>query len=633
MKKLLLAATLISTAALGASAADGFYTKGTKLYDAKDNEFIMRGVNYAWVWQQGNENSVIPAAKQIGCNTVRLAVRFNDGRRADASKLRSLIKLCRDNKLAVVLEDHAVTGSTSTSDLMACVNYWKEMTSVLNDNLDIVIVNIANEWYGPWNQAQAWADGYIQAIKAMRDAGIKNTLMVDAAGYGQWPASVNQKGKDVAAADKLHNIMFSTHIYDDAGKDESTTRQSIDYTLAPGVPAVIGEFAYKHKGRNVCYQTVMDYCQQKGIGYLVWSWTGNSSEVADCDMFADYTANNYKQNGTLTVKGKNGIQATSKELSVFNSTPSGDNTGGNTGDNTGEGGIKDTYTPASPKAFGNWNAEINIPASFFAKAKAGDTVRMTFSDCGTNPQVQIVAKIGSLWTWTEVVPYADIANNNYEYVLPESYESQDIVSIFAERGMILKGQNATLTKAELISNGSDTPDNTNEIGSWAPESSIDFNGWNKEILIPGSTFAKASLGDVVRLQFTECGATPQVQVIVKLGEGWTWTELVKSADIVAEVSEYTIAELAEKKATRAGNDVNTVLGALKEHGMVLKGQQAKLTKVSVVTTATPSGVDGVEIEDAEAPVEIYNLQGVRVNEMTKGIYIVRQGNKVTKVIK
>ena len=633
MKKLLLAATLISTAALGASAADGFYTKGTKLYDAKDNEFIMRGVNYAWVWQQGNENSVIPAAKQIGCNTVRLAVRFNDGRRADASKLRSLIKLCRDNKLAVVLEDHAVTGSTSTSDLMACVNYWKEMTSVLNDNLDIVIVNIANEWYGPWNQAQAWADGYIQAIKAMRDAGIKNTLMVDAAGYGQWPASVNQKGKDVAAADKLHNIMFSTHIYDDAGKDESTTRQSIDYTLAPGVPAVIGEFAYKHKGRNVCYQTVMDYCQQKGIGYLVWSWTGNSSEVADCDMFADYTANNYKQNGTLTVKGKNGIQATSKELSVFNSTPSGDNTGGNTGDNTGEGGIKDTYTPASPKAFGNWNAEINIPASFFAKAKAGDTVRMTFSDCGTNPQVQIVTKIGAEWTWTEVVPYADIANNNYEYVLPESYESQDIVSIFAERGMILKGQNATLTKAELISNGSDTPDNTNEIGSWAPESSIDFNGWNKEILIPGSTFAKASLGDVVRLQFTECGATPQVQVIVKLGEGWTWTELVKSADIVAEVYEYTIAELAEKKATRAGNDVNTVLGALKEHGMILKGQQAKLAKVSVVTTATPSSVDGVEIEDAEAPVEIYNLQGVRVNEMTKGIYILRQGNKVTKVIK
>lgn len=291
MKKLLLAATLISTAALGASAADGFYTKGTKLYDAKDNEFIMRGVNYAWVWQQGNENSVIPAAKQIGCNTVRLAVRFNDGRRADASKLRSLIKLCRDNK--------------------------------------------------------------------------------------------------------LHNIMFSTHIYDDAGKDEGTTRQSIDYTLAPGVPAVIGEFAYKHKGRNVCYQTVMDYCQQKGIGYLVWSWTGNSSEVADCDMFADYTANNYKQNGILTVKGKNGIQATSKELSVFNSTPSGDNPGGNTGDNTG-----------------------------------------------------------------------------------------DIVSIFAARGMILKGQNATLTKAELISNGSDTPDNTNEIGSWAPESSIDFNGWNNEIIRP-----------------------------------------------------------------------------------------------------------------------------------------------------
>ena len=49
-----------------------------------------------------------------------------------------------------------------------------------------------------------------------------------------------------------------------------------------------------------------------------------------------------------------------------------------------------------------------------------------------------------------------------------------------------------------------------------------------------------------------------------------------------------------------------------------------------------TGVDGTtaieDIEAADAPVEYYNLQGIRVANPTSGLYIKRQGNKVTKVI-
>lgn len=45
-----------------------------------------------------------------------------------------------------------------------------------------------------------------------------------------------------------------------------------------------------------------------------------------------------------------------------------------------------------------------------------------------------------------------------------------------------------------------------------------------------------------------------------------------------------------------------------------------------------SGIEGVEI-DENAPVEYFNLQGVRVNNPENGLFIMRQGNKVTKVIK
>ena len=46
-----------------------------------------------------------------------------------------------------------------------------------------------------------------------------------------------------------------------------------------------------------------------------------------------------------------------------------------------------------------------------------------------------------------------------------------------------------------------------------------------------------------------------------------------------------------------------------------------------------SGVDAIAIDaafDENAPVEYFNMQGVRVAEPTTGLYIVRQGNKVSK---
>lgn len=45
------------------------------------------------------------------------------------------------------------------------------------------------------------------------------------------------------------------------------------------------------------------------------------------------------------------------------------------------------------------------------------------------------------------------------------------------------------------------------------------------------------------------------------------------------------------------------------------------------------GIEGIEIEENNAPVEYFNLQGVRVANPENGLYIMRQGDKVTKVIK
>ncbi len=55
-------------------------------------------------------------------------------------------------------------------------------------------------------------------------------------------------------------------------------------------------------------------------------------------------------------------------------------------------------------------------------------------------------------------------------------------------------------------------------------------------------------------------------------------------------------------------------------------------KINGTTNIDVSGVEGVAVENEDAPVEYYNLQGQRVNgELAPGIYIRRQGNTVTKV--
>lgn len=55
------------------------------------------------------------------------------------------------------------------------------------------------------------------------------------------------------------------------------------------------------------------------------------------------------------------------------------------------------------------------------------------------------------------------------------------------------------------------------------------------------------------------------------------------------------------------------------------------TYAKVVFSNTPTGINGIS-SDVDAPVEYYNLNGVRVNEPADGIFIRRQGSKVSKVV-
>ncbi|MGG4552189.1 cellulase family glycosylhydrolase [Paenibacillus humicus] len=324
---MLLAVTVIAATAIvpggkvsaAATPVKGFYVSGTTLYDATDKPFVMRGVNHAHTWFKNDLAAAIPAIAATGSNTVRIVL--SDGgqwTRDDVASVQNIIALCDQYNLITMLEVHDATGSDSASTLNRAVDYWISIKDALIGKEDRVIVNIANEWFGSWS-SDGWASGYQAAIPALRNAGIKNTLVVDAAGWGQYPNSIFEKGLAVASTDPLKNMIFSIHMYEYAGGDAATVKSNIDNALALNIPVIIGEFGHKHSSGDVDEATILSYTQQKGVGWLAWSWYGNGGGVEYLDL-ATGPAGSLTDWGKTVVNSTYGTLATS-QLSGIYTTP------------------------------------------------------------------------------------------------------------------------------------------------------------------------------------------------------------------------------------------------------------------------------------------------------------------------
>ena len=330
------------------TATDGFKVDGAKLLDAKGNEFIMRGINHAHAWYKDQLETAIPAIAATGANCVRVVCsNGNVWTKTEKSELENIIKVCEDNKLVCILEVHDATVGTNEngkqatddiSDLQKCADYWIEMKDVVNAHTDTVIVNIANEWHkGDWAKPDEWANGYKTVIPQLREAGIKNTLMVDADGGGQYAACLygdSEKGTpgyatEIFASDPDKNTMFSIHMYENSGASEDVVKKTIDSTIATGVCFCIGEFSDTRSAKtdNVADEAITAYCTEKNIGYIAWSWKGNTPEKISSketlpfsvmDMSEEWDGSKLTEKwGENVVNGENGIKQTSKICTVF----------------------------------------------------------------------------------------------------------------------------------------------------------------------------------------------------------------------------------------------------------------------------------------------------------------------------
>lgn len=299
------------------TSSKGFYVDGQTIRDANGKAFEMRGVNIAHAWYQDKTEQSIKAAANLGTNCVRVVCSNGvQWSKTSKSEIQKIIDWCKENKQVCILEVHDATGKNETSAIVNAAKYWAEMADILNANRQYVILNIANEWYGEWSSS-TWADGCKQAIDVVRDAGIKNMIMIDSAGWGQYPTSIKEKGAEVFASDPDKNTVFSIHMYEYAGGTAEMVKSNIDGALKCGAPVIVGEFGYKHTDGDVDEATVMNYCEAKKTGYIAWSWMGNGGGVEYLDLVSSWDGSKLTEWGKIYFDA---IKGNSKIASVYDNS-------------------------------------------------------------------------------------------------------------------------------------------------------------------------------------------------------------------------------------------------------------------------------------------------------------------------
>lgn len=324
----------------------GFHTDGVRLLDANGKEFLMRGYNYSYAWQKNLWGAAFSTAKTYKCNALR--IQLSDGQNSslggycNANQVSDLISSCKKNRFIGVFNVQDTGGGNDANVLLHAADYWVEIKNAVIGQEKYCIVNIGNEWMGSpgrdcngeWGnyQENLWSDTYIEAVRRIRSAGIKNTLMIDCNGYGQYADIIWKEGQRILDEDKKYfkdgkpNIIFSIHFYEKACYWDyekgvgSRVAHSIDKALSIGAPVCIGEYAYSRKSEEwkMDWETIQDYSKTMNIGYLGWSFTGNGdAESKGLDMFNSDGSQMYKNGECIILHPNDGIQATSVICSVY----------------------------------------------------------------------------------------------------------------------------------------------------------------------------------------------------------------------------------------------------------------------------------------------------------------------------
>lgn len=302
-----------------ARAAAGLRVSGTAIVESTGDRFVMRGVNHPHAWYPG-QTRAFADIKALGANSVRVVLSGGRWTTSTAADVANVIALCKRNRLICVLENHDTTGygeQQGARTLGQAADYWLTLKNVLAGQENHVVINIGNEPYGNAAVTPDWTSATRGAIGRLRAAGFEHLIMVDAPNWGQdWQSTMLDNARTVFNSDPARNTVFSIHMY---GVFNSADRVNgyFDEFNRIGLPLVVGEFGHDHSDGNPDENTIMAQAQARGIGYLGWSWSGNSGGVEYLDMVTGFDPARLTPWGKRIFNEADGIRLTAREAAVY----------------------------------------------------------------------------------------------------------------------------------------------------------------------------------------------------------------------------------------------------------------------------------------------------------------------------
>ncbi|MEV8515487.1 cellulase family glycosylhydrolase [Dactylosporangium sp. NPDC051484] len=302
-----------------AEPSDGLRVRDGRLVEANGSDLVLHGVNHDFIWYP-DKNASFAAIKAAGANSVRVPLGMgHQFRRTKPEEIRTIVTLCRRQRLVCILDAHDTTGwgqDKKATTIAEAVRFWKSVRPELAGQEDHIIINIANEPFGVGGD-WPWVAQTSDAIRALRAAGFRHTLMVDGPGWGQDEAFVMRDNAErVRAADPTGNTVFDIHMYGEFDNAAKVNSYLTSFTRRK-LPLIIGEFSGEHEWGDPDEDAIMAYAEGHDLGYLGWSWSGNEKAYSYLDLVQDFDPASRTAWGKRFLTGPNGIATGTREATLF----------------------------------------------------------------------------------------------------------------------------------------------------------------------------------------------------------------------------------------------------------------------------------------------------------------------------
>ena len=310
----------IANRAPAAPPLTSFVIRNGRLLDANGHDFVMRGVSHMYTNFPDQTAGALAAMKRLGANTVRMELSTGViHKRNDAADVANVISLCKRNQLVCVLEVTDTTGFGTRPKAITqaqAIDYWISIQSVLTGQEKYIILDVANE-PDVFDNARQWPTETAATIRRLRAAGFRHTLMVTAPDWGQdWSHTMRDHAAAIFNQDPDRNLIFSIHMYG-AFTTAPRVRDYLGWYMKATLPIVIGEFSHLHSDGDPDEDAMMSVAQAHGLGYLGWSWSGNSGDLGYLDMVSGFNPDHMTWWGNRIFHGANGIGSTARQATIF----------------------------------------------------------------------------------------------------------------------------------------------------------------------------------------------------------------------------------------------------------------------------------------------------------------------------